>query len=848
MARRQAVSSRARPARRASKTTRRPSRPAAISRLRLRARQHAGIAALGEQALAGVDPLDLMHAAVRILSEGLGTEFASAFELLPDIDQLVMRAGIGWKSGVVGHHAVPLRGGNVLAHFTLKSDRPVIVPDMRRETRFTVPVMLIDHAIVSSMSVVIRGREGPYGVLGVHTTRRRRFSDDDASVIASAANILGMAIDRGRADTQLRESESRLRAFFEHSPSLLNLRSPEGRYLMVNRRFRDLFGVTTKQVIGKTAAGLHAGPYGLDAQDAVLRVVHERRPLIYERETPTPQGVRSLLTARFPILAEDGSVSAVGTIAHDVTALRAAETEVRHYRDLLEGVTDTIPVTIAYVDADTIYRWINRRGAERHGRPRAEIVGKSMRELWGQKYWEERLEPFVRRVLQGETVSYDRSWERSQGEPLQIETHLTPALGPDGRVEGFCVLTVDVTERTRTTQALARSVSMLQATLESTADGILVVSEGGRVTACNRQFARMWRIPDDMLAEGEDERLLAFVLDQLCEPGAFLQKVRDLYSRPESESFDVLEFKDGRVFERFSKPQLIDDRPVGRVWSFRDVTERQRARRALQSAHDDLELRVAERTGQLAAAHREAETLSYSIAHDLRAPLRAISGYARILMQDMAHELPPAAGQLLDRIGVNAERMGTLIDALLGFGQLSRQPLQPAPVMLDDVVEDVLGWMQHDLAERRVEFEREVLGEVMADPALIRIAVANLISNAIKFTRGRDPARIAIGRSVQGEETVFHVRDNGAGFDMRYADKLFGMFQRLHAQGRFEGSGVGLASVQQIVQRHGGRIWAESSEGAGATFYFTLGAAPEARAVSPAVVRPVPRLVPRKAS
>jgi len=268
-------------------------------------------------------------------------------------------------------------------------------------------------------------------------------------------------------------------------------------------------------------------------------------------------------------------------------------------------------------------------------------------------------------------------------------------------------------------------------------------------------------------------------------------------------------------------------RPDGQVEGFCalviDVTERQRAREALQAANDELELRVCERTGQLAVAHRQAETLSYSIAHDLRAPLRAISGYARILTQEMAAAMPAEATELLERIGVNAERMGTLIDALLSFGQLSRQPLQPTTVRLDEVVDEVLSWMQNEIADHRIEVTRHALGAVRADPELVRIAVANLLSNAIKFSRDRDPARIEIGRLESDAGRVYYVRDNGAGFDMRYADKLFGMFQRLHGAGRFEGSGVGLASVHQIVNRHGGRIWAESAEGAGATFYFTLG-------------------------
>jgi PAS domain S-box-containing protein len=636
-----------------------------------------------------------MDSAARALAEVLELELVEVLELIDGGTTLLLRAGSGWEAGAVGQHRVP-----TLAHaqacYTLQAERPVIFTDMARDPRFEVPELLRRHAAVSGMSTVIRGREGALGMIGAYSTRRRRFSEDDASVLASAANILGMAVERDRADSELRTSERRLRAFFDHSPTLIYLRTAEGRYLMVNRRYRELFGVAPRQILGKTSTELYAGEHGARSQEAVLRVARTRRTVVYEEEASTLNGPRRFLTTRFPIIGADGAAAAVGTVALEGTAQREAETALRQYRDLLEGVTDTIPVALAYVGADGVYRWINRRAAERHGRAREAIVGMSMRELWGEPYWSDVLEPYTRRVLGGETVSYERTVVTTGGTQVELEIHLTPSFAPDASVEGFCVLAID-------------------------------------------------------------------------------------------------------------------------------VTERQRVREALQAAHDELEMRVVERTSQLAAAHRQAETLSYSIAHDLRAPLRAISGYARILVQDMAAEMPAQAADLLERIGVNAERMGTLIDALLGFGQLSRQPLQPALVCLDDVVEDALGWMQSELDGRHVEVKRHALGEVRADPALVRIAVANLLSNAIKFSRGRDPARIEIGCVPAGRETVYYVRDNGAGFDMRYATKLFGMFQRLHGHGRFEGSGVGLASVQQIVSRHGGRIWAESAEGAGATFFFTLG-------------------------
>ncbi len=743
-------------------------------------------------------------------------------ELVGDGPHFIVRAGSGWKPGTVGNPALAEEGDSQ-ANFTLKTDSPVIVVDIARETRFGTQPLLGAHNVVSGMSVVIRGREGPYGVLAAHSTRRRRFSSDDTSVLESAANILALALDRDRTDSQLRESEGRLRAFFDNSPLLLNLRAPDGRYLMVNRHYREVFGIAPKQLIGKLSDALFPAAHAAKLQEGIQRVVRTRRADIVEQDAPTPRGIRTFFTTRFPILGSDGSVSAVGSIAPDVTALREAEAENRHYRDLLEGVTDTIPVALAFVDAQGIYRWINRRGAERLGHPRDYIVGRSMREIFGETYWDDFLAPQVARVLTGEAVTYDRTIASHDGSMLQIETHFTPAIGPDGRVEGLCILAIDVTERTRTTEALARTVSTLQATFDSTADGILVVENSAKIAAWNRQFLHLWRLPEELLEDGDDAKVLELACAQVVDTTGFLARVKELYASPDDESVDIVEFRDGRIIERYSKAQQIEGKTVGRVWSFRDVTERQRARENLQQAHDALELRVAHRTSQLEAAHREAETLSYSIAHDLRAPLRAISGYARILMEDMPGKLPPEASALLDRIGVNAERMGTLIDALLGFGQLSRQPLQPAKVRLDDIVEDAIGWMQSEINGRNVEIKRTRMGQVYADPALVRIALTNLISNAIKFSRGRDPALVEIGRTVQGKEAIYFVRDNGAGFDMRYASKLFGMFQRLHGNARFEGSGVGLASVQQIVHRHGGRIWAESTEGQGATFYFTLG-------------------------
>lgn len=234
-------------------------------------------------------------------------------------------------------------------------------------------------------------------------------------------------------------------------------------------------------------------------------------------------------------------------------------------------------------------------------------------------------------------------------------------------------------------------------------------------------------------------------------------------------------------------------------------------------SHHELEDKVAERTAEL-------ESFSYSVSHDLRAPLRAIHGFARILLEDHQASLDPEAQRLLRVIDQNTRQMGHLIDDLLAFSRLGRQSISRAPVDMAELTASVVDEVRRSEAERNGHFEIEIgaLRPAYGDPALLRQVISNLIQNAVKFTRGRPEPRIEVGSAAAGDQAVYFVKDNGAGFDPRYRDKLFGVFQRLHRAEEFEGTGVGLAIVKRIVQRHGGRVWAEGKTGEGASFYFTL--------------------------
>jgi light-regulated signal transduction histidine kinase (bacteriophytochrome) len=266
--------------------------------------------------------------------------------------------------------------------------------------------------------------------------------------------------------------------------------------------------------------------------------------------------------------------------------------------------------------------------------------------------------------------------------------------------------------------------------------------------------------------------------------------------------------------------------PDGVVTTFSDITEQRRMDAELRNLNQELEARVTERTAQLNAANKELEAFSSSVSHDLRAPLRHIVGYIDLLKRTQMADLADEGKRRLDVIADAAKRMANLIDSLLAFSRIGRQALQLGPVDVDALLRDVLQELQPETEGRDVSWESSALPEITADRTLIKLVLTNLISNAIKFTRGRAAARIAIGCDELNGARVFFVKDNGAGFDMRFAHKLFGVFQRLHSAEEFPGTGIGLANCKRIIERHGGAIWAQSTPDAGATFYFSL---PQAR-------------------
>jgi PAS domain S-box-containing protein len=292
-----------------------------------------------------------------------------------------------------------------------------------------------------------------------------------------------------------------------------------------------------------------------------------------------------------------------------------------------------------------------------------------------------------------------------------------------------------------------------------------------------------------------------------------------------SEEIEVLDHTDGkRVYLEIKTPFYSgsESEPAGLLGISTDITDRKKAEAEIHSLTAELEQRVADRTRELAAANRELEAFAYSVSHDLRAPLRHIDGFMELLRDRIQATLDEKSRHYMDVIVESSRRMGHLIDDLLSFSRMSRQEMSQAHVDLNELLVDILNEFEPETQGRSIHWKIGPLPAIHGDRAMLRVVLVNLISNALKFTRTRAQAEIEIGCRQSDEEAVLFVRDNGVGFDMTYAGKLFGVFQRFHPADQFEGTGIGLANVHRIVARHGGRTWAESAPDQGSTFFFSL--------------------------
>src|SRR5438309_3294833 len=408
----------------------------------------------------------------------------------------------------------------------------------------------------------------------------------------------------------------------------------------------------------------------------------------------------------------------------------------------------------------------------------------------------------------------DEGWRvRKDGSRFWANALLTAVRDEHGALTGFAKVTRDLTERRRADEALRAAEEYARLVVDLAYSAFVAIDQDGVITGWNRQAEITFGWPRDeaigrQLAETiippqhRDAHRSGLQRYLATGEGPVLNRVIEITAlRRDGSEFPV---------ELTISPMRIGGKVVFTAF-IRDVTDRKAAEETLQRAATALE-----------AANAELESFSYSVSHDLRAPLRAIDGYAQALLEDHAPQLDTEGQRLLGVVRENAQRMGQLIDGLLRFARFGRQSLTMAPIDMADLVNVVRDDLRQGSERALPPVTSELLPPALGDKTLIRQVLANLVGNAVKFSRGRPAPDVRIGGRPEGAEVIYFVRDNGVGFDMQYADKLFQVFGRLHRAEEFEGTGVGLALAHRIVHRHGGRVWAQSGPGGGATVYVTL--------------------------
>jgi PAS domain S-box-containing protein len=406
---------------------------------------------------------------------------------------------------------------------------------------------------------------------------------------------------------------------------------------------------------------------------------------------------------------------------------------------------------------------------------------------------------------------------KKSGEIIEVEIRSYPLVF-DGK-QARLVVALDVTTRNKSEAALRLSEERFRLMVSGVKDyAILMLDPDGRVVSWNEGAQR---IKGYRAEEIIGQHFSCFYPDEDIQRGKPARELEVAAKRERLEDEGWRVRKDGlRFWANVVITALRDE--AGRLRGFckvtRDMTERKKNEQALKASEEEMRVRNA----QLDAANKELEAFSYSVSHDLRAPLRSIDGFSQALLEDCAGRLDEAEKNHLDRIRAGTRRMGLLIDDLLNLSRVARADMHRERIDLSELARSIVADLRKTQPERQVEFRIEEGLEATGDLRLMRLVYENLLGNAWKFTSKRQSSRIEVGRTNSNGTSAYFVRDNGAGFDQAYAGKLFGAFQRLHAMTEFPGTGVGLATVQRIVHRHGGKIWAEGAVDKGAAFYFTL--------------------------
>jgi PAS domain S-box-containing protein len=755
---------------------------------------YTGMAAMRLPAMCSYNPLLLTLSVVFAIAISL-VALRLTFRFRED------RKATGWRkaaSAIVMGAAIPVMHytGMAAARFMPST----VIPD----TSHTVSTSILSIAGVSVVTLLV------LGVAVLTSAVGRRFS-------AQAF--------------QLRENEKRVLAITQTAPDAIVSADSDGRITYFNPAAEHIFGYSSSEVSGQPLSLLMPERFKSAHQKGLERYRATREAHVIGKSVELAgrrkDGSEFPLSLSLSAWEANGETFFTG-ILRDITERKRAEEALKQseerFRLLVEGVKDY--AIFSLTPDGHVASW--NLGAERIKGYRAdEIIGRHFSCFYPEEDIRNGKPEQELRIATSEGRVADEGWRvRKDGSKFWASAVITPLSEGAGRMLGFSKITRDITERKRAEEALQVSEERFSSAFEHAAIGMALVASDGRWLKVNRALCN--------LLGYSSEELLAKRFQDITYPDdleADLEYVRQMLAseirtyQMEKRYFHKL----GHIVWALLSVSMVRDERSQELYFIsqtQDITERKRVEDEIK----DLSAQMERQNTELIEINKELESFSYSVSHDLRAPLRAIDGFSLALLEDCDHKLDPAEKEHLRRVRGATANMGRLIDDMLNLARTARYELVRGKVDLSALAREIVSAFQETEPARGATCVIAPDVIVEGDRTLLRVVLENLLGNAWKFTSKQPDAHIEFGVQSESGRTVYFVRDNGAGFDMRYADKLFGVFQRLHDGREFQGSGVGLATVQRIVHRHGGRIWAGSTVGEGATFYFVLDAGGPSRA------------------
>jgi PAS domain S-box-containing protein len=654
------------------------------------------------------------------------------------------------------------------------------------------------------------------------------------------------AEDRVReVNQQLHISLERAQNLYNHAPCGYHSVDRNGYYVSINDTELAWLGYSREEVVGR-----------LTHQDLMVPknagMLEERlqRLMSHGLVEPVEYEMRQRDGSVFPVLVSSTAVrDANGEYLHsnttvvDISERVVAEKALQSNERFIHAIADNVPGLIAYVDTGLRFRFANANFLPIYGLDPSAILGKPLRECFERDIWDE-VSPRLQAALAGETQRFEAWRQTVQGQQIFISATYLPDLH-EGEVKGIFIQVIEITERKRVEERVSELNNELERRIRERSIELLESEQRFRLMVDNmRDYSAFFLDANGVITDWTDsaQRMDGFTPTEMLGrhyrrlfersdgKNAAEQAEKMLLlasSRGQHEVNGWHERKDGSHYWAHSLLIALRD-DDGELRGFakisRDMSDAKRLDDLMRNINDELEERVTERTAQLLAANKDLESFSYSVSHDLRSPLRHVASFVSLLQEHLGDQCDEVSTRYLGTIGTSARHMSQLIDGLLAFSHLGRAAVNIAPVDSALLVDTVVAQLAHDTEGRSIDWVvAPDLPVVQGDALLLREVWANLLGNAYKYTRPRERTRIEVGWGVDpAKGHTFFVRDNGVGFDTKYAAKLFGVFQRLHRATEFEGTGIGLALTRRIIERHGGSIWAESQLGEGSVFSFSL--------------------------